>query len=232
MSTERTRILYGRRRGRRLRPHRERLVTERLPRLAIDLEQAPGDPAAWFPQPVAGVWLEVGFGGGEHLFAQATRHRDIGFIGCEPYINGVARLLAAIDGAPGAVPAENIRLFPDDARLLIERLPARSVERVFVLFPDPWPKARHRRRRFIAPAQLDQLARVLKPGGELRLATDHMEYLRWMLLHCGRHPAFEWLARTPADWRSRPDDAPPTRYEEKALAAGARCVYLRYRRRA
>ena len=231
MSTERTRILYGRRRGRRLRPHRERLVTELLPRLAVDLEQAPDDPAAWFPRPVAGIWLEVGFGGGEHLLAQATRHRDIGFIGCEPYINGVARLLAAIDGAPDEAPVDNIRLFPDDARLLIERLPARSVDRVFVLFPDPWPKARHHRRRFVATAQLDQLARILKPGGELRLATDHMEYLRWMLLHCGRHPAFEWLARSPADWRSRPADAPPTRYEEKALAAGARCVHLCYRRR-
>ena len=231
MTNDRKRILYGRRRGRRLRPHRQKLIDELLPQLAIDAEQVPTNPAALFGRPVTALWLEVGFGGGEHLLAQATRHRDIGFIGCEPYISGVARLLSAVDSAPESAPVDNIRILNDDARLLIECLPPRVIGRVFVLFPDPWPKSRHHRRRFIAPPQLDHLARIMMPGAELRLASDHMEYIRWMLFHCGRHPAFEWRARTPADWRVRPADAPPTRYEEKALARGARCVYLRFRRR-
>lgn len=231
MAKEDRRILYGRRRGRRLRPERARLLDRMLPVLALEPEALEGDPADWFPRPVRAVWLEVGFGGGEHLARQAAAHPDVGFIGCEPFMNGVAKLLAAIDAAPDDAPLDNIRVFPDDARTVLDRLPDRSLGRAFILFPDPWPKARHNRRRFVAPPQLDALARVMAPGAELRLATDHMDYLRWMLFHCLRHDAFEWLARSPADWRERPADWPPTRYEEKALQQGTACVYLRFRRR-
>ncbi len=231
MAKEDRRILYGRRRGRRLRPERARLLDRMLPVLALTPESLDGDPAGWFPRPVQALWLEVGFGGGEHLARQAASHPDIGFIGCEPFLNGVAKLFAAIDAAPEDAPLDNIRVFPDDARTVLDRLPDGCLDRAFILFPDPWPKARHNRRRFVARSQLDALARVMAPGAELRLATDHMDYLRWMLCHCLRHDAFEWLAREPADWRGRPADWPPTRYEEKALQRGAACVYLRFRRR-
>lgn len=223
------RTLYGRRRGRPLRPYRQALVDRLLPSLAIDLERMPKDPGALFAAPVRDLWLEVGFGGGEHLFHQAMRNPDVGFIGCEPFLNGVARLLAAIDKA--APPPANIRLFPDDARALLDRLPDACAGRVFVLFPDPWPKSRHHRRRFIAPPQLDLLARVMRPGAELRLATDHTDYLRWMLFHLLDHPAFRWCARGPEDWRRRGPDWPPTRYEEKALEQGIAPAYLRFERR-
>jgi tRNA (guanine-N7-)-methyltransferase len=141
----------------------------------------------------------------------------------------VAKLLAGVDAADP--PLGNIRLYPDDARALLAALPDASVGRVFVLFPDPWPKSRHHRRRFIAPPQLDLLARVMRPGAELRLATDHIDYLRWMLLCLLDHPAFRWCARGPADWRGRPADWPPTRYEEKALEKGLVPAYLRFERR-
>jgi tRNA (guanine-N7-)-methyltransferase len=224
------RILYGRRRGRRLRPYRQAQVDRILPQIAVDMERLAEAPTALFPRPVRDVWLEVGFGGGEHLYRQSRLHPDIGFIGCEPFLNGVARLIAEID--EGGTPPDNIRVYADDARALLERLPAASIGRVFVLFPDPWPKSRHQRRRFVAPAQLDALARVMRPGAELRLATDHMGYLRWMLFHCLAHDAFRWLADGPGDWRVRPADWPETRYEAKALARGDFCAYLRFERRA
>lgn len=232
MSDTQQRILYGRRRGRRLRPARQRLVDALLPRLNVDLSRAPADPRGWFGRAVREVWLEVGFGSGEHLAAQAAAYPDVGFIGCEPYLNGVAKLLTAIGEDGNDARLDTIRILMDDARPLLDHLAAGSLGRCFVLFPDPWPKTRHHRRRFIAPAQLDRLARLLAPGAELRIATDHMGYLRWILQHCLAHPDFEWLARRAADWRVRPFDWPPSRYEEKALARGAACVYLRFRRRA
>ncbi len=225
---ERRPILYGRRRGRPLRPGRRALLETLLPRLSIALPaRGPLDPATLFPARPRACWLEVGFGAGEHLLAQARAHPDVGLIGCEPFINGVARLLSAIADDPPA----NLRLLADDARPLIDLLAEGSIERMFVLFPDPWPKTRHHARRFIGPANLDPIARILADHAELRLATDHAEYARWMLEHLGRHPAFEWTARGPADWRERPADWPETRYEAKARARGARPVFLRYRRR-
>jgi tRNA (guanine-N7-)-methyltransferase len=224
-----TRKLYGRRRGRRLRAKRQEQVDRLLPQISIDLAQLPETPAALFARPVRDVWLEVGFGGGEHLLHQARLHPDIGFIGCEPFINGVARLIADIDEG-GAAPG-NLRVLVDDARALIDRLPPASIGRVFVLFPDPWPKSRHHRRRFIAPEQLDALARVMRPAAELRIATDHVDYLRWILRHCLAHDGFRWLVDGPADWRTRPADWPPTRYEGKALSQGDPCAYLRFARR-
>ncbi len=220
-----TRRLYGRRHGKKLRPRRRALNDELLPRLRIE----PGpdlDPARLFDHGPAQVWLEVGFGGGEHLAAQARMRPDVGLIGCEPYINGVASLLALIDSEG----LTNIRLHDDDARMLMDCLAEASISRFFLLFSDPWPKARHHKRRFVNPETLDACARILADGAELRLATDDMSYCRWMLGHLSRHNAFEWLARRPGDWRRRPDDWPPTRYEAKAIKQGRAPVFLRYRR--
>ena len=170
------RILYGRRRGHRLRPERRRLLTERLPELEIRLpESGRLDPAQ-----LAGgraLWLEIGFGGGEHLIWQAKAHPEVLLIGCEPYINGVARLLALAEAAG----LGNIRLLVDDARLLLRALPDACLERIFVLFPDPWPKSRHHKRRIVNPETAAAFARLLVQGGEVRLATDDMDYGRAML---------------------------------------------------
>ncbi len=218
---------YGRRRGKKLRPGRVTLVEDLLPKLRVPSGGAPFDPAGLFPDPVSDVWLEIGFGAGEHLADQAQAHPDIGFIGCEPFINGVSTLLAQIAERD----LTNIRLHDDDARLLLPRIKAGSVGRVYLLYSDPWPKKRHWNRRFVQMATLDELARVLRPGGVFRFATDHMGHARWALWHAARHPAFEWTARGPADWRTRWADGFPTRYEEKGLAGDKR-VYLEFRRRA
>ncbi|MEE3626251.1 tRNA (guanine(46)-N(7))-methyltransferase TrmB [Nitrospirillum sp. BR 11752] len=170
----------------------------------------------------------MGFGGGEHLAEQAAANPDIGFIGCEPFINGVANLLQHVEAKDLS---GNIRICPDDARPILDALPEASVGRVFVLFADPWPKLRHAERRFIGPANLPRLARVLKDGAELRLATDDQQLCRWMLEHAWRYPDFEWLADKAADWRVPPADWVQTRYEQKALEAGRVPVYLRFRRR-
>jgi tRNA (guanine-N7-)-methyltransferase len=166
----------------------------------------------------------VGFGGGEHLVAQATLNPSTGFIGCEPFENGVAKLLSQA----GAQGLSNIRVHMNDARGVLERLPGACLERVFVLFPDPWPKLRHHKRRFIQPGSLEELARVLKPGGELRFATDHPDQARWVLMHVLADRRFSWPVRSAADWRDPPEDWVATRYERKALAAGRPCVYLRF----
>ena len=176
----------------------------------------------------AEIWLEIGFGGGEHLAAQALAHPDIGFIGCEPFINGVATLLAAIE-ADGM---ENIRILHDDARPYLDTLPDHSIDRVFLLFSDPWPKKKHHRRRFVNQDNLARLARVMKPGADLRFATDDMDFARWTLERLPRHRDFIWIVDGPGDWRERPGDAVVTRYETKALSAGKSCVYLTFRRKA
>jgi tRNA (guanine-N7-)-methyltransferase len=223
------RVLHGRRQGPKLRPGRRLLLAEQLPVLGFGVE--PGrslDPSALFaPRPRA-VWLEIGFGGGEHLAAQAAAHPEVGCIGVEPFINGVARLLALV----AAQGLNNVRVLMDDARLLLKALPDAAIERAFVLFPDPWPKLRHHKRRIVNPATVADLARVIRPGGELRLATDDPGYRRWMLATLLAEPRFAWLAERASDWRERPDDWPATRYEQKALAAGRRPVFLRFRRAA
>jgi tRNA (guanine-N7-)-methyltransferase len=185
------------------------------------------DPKALFPDPVTEVWLEVGFGGGEHLAAQARRHPQVGLIGCEPYVNGVARLLSLVEGDR----LTNLRVFDNDARLLLDRLADASIDRVFVLFSDPWPKKRHQKRRFIGEETLRGLARVMRDGGLLRFASDEMGYVRWTLEHLHRNPDFLWAANRPEDWRRPPADGAETRYETKARAAGRTCVYLDFRRR-
>jgi tRNA (guanine-N7-)-methyltransferase len=222
------RLLYGRRRGRPLRQGRRLLTASLLPRIAISLpDQRPLDPRTLFAAPSAAVWLEIGFGAGEHLAAQAEQHPEIGFIGCEVFENGIARLVGDI----ARCGLGNIRIFADDARGLLDCLAPASLGRVFILFPDPWPKLRHHKRRLIARATLDRLAIDMQPGAELRLATDDPGYLTWMLELLTAHPDFGWTARTPADWRERATDWPATRYEEKARAAGRMPVFLRFIRR-
>ena len=227
MDDARRRTLHGRRRGKKLRAGQQSLLDTLLPRLLlalpadaadkIDLAQAFGGKL-----PTDGIWLEVGFGAGEHLVWQAEQHPGVGLIGCEPYMNGVAKCLAQIERTGVA----NIRLFTDDARFVMAALPPRSLSRVFVLFPDPWPKTRHHKRRFVQRENLDLLADLMIGGAELRLATDDPSYLPWMIEHACTHPAFAWLAERPADWRERPADWPPTRYERKMLA-GHKPVFLR-----
>lgn len=223
------RRFHGRRRGRKLRPGLERLLETTLPDVAVRLPEGggPADPREFFAGGVRDVWLEIGFGAGEHLAWQAAEHPQTGLIGAEPYLNGVARLLADI--ARGGL--TNIRILPDDVRPLLERLPDASLARVFILFPDPWPKRRHNRRRIVNPANLDMLARVMADGAELRLATDDQDYLVWILRHLNAHPAFDWLAERADDWRARPDDWPDTRYEGKNRSGGPGPTFLRYRRR-
>lgn len=222
--------LFGRRHGRRLRPGRRRLVETLLPRLGVAVPDGadPLDPRTLFRPPPADVWLEIGFGAGEHLAHQAATHPAVGFVGCEPFVTGVAGLLARVDEAG----LDNVRIFDGDARVLLAGLAEASLGRVFALFPDPWPKARHHRRRLVGPETLDLLARAMKDDAEFRFASDDMGYVRWTLGHVGRHPAFAWTARRPADWRRRPAGGVETRYEAKARARGAACVHLVFRRRA
>jgi tRNA (guanine-N7-)-methyltransferase len=222
------RVFYGRRKGHRLRDRRRALLEAYLPRIGITLP-APGtefDPKSVFSKRPSEVWLEIGFGSGEHLVHQARAHPNTGFIGCEPYVNGVASLVRAIDDQG----LSNIRIYPDDVRDLFDRLAAASIARVYLLFPDPWPKTRHHKRRLVNAANLDFLAHLMEDGAEFWFATDHDGYCRWTLAHLLRHPEFDWLAERPRDWR-RPSGTPATRYEMKSARAGHGSTYLRFRRR-
>ena len=217
---------YGRRKGHRLRSHHAGLMADLLPRLRVQQDAPIPAPAALFAEPVTDVWLEIGFGGGEHLLAQATAHRDVGFLGCEPFVNGMAKLLAGIEERELA----NVRVHDADAALLLPRLPAASIGRAFILYPDPWPKRRHRKRRFVSDATLGALARVLKPGAILRFATDIDDYAAWTLARVARSADFVWEAENADDWRVAWPDWPSTRYEAKALREGRRPSYLTFRR--
>jgi len=213
---------FGRRKGPALSAYQAGLLETLLPRLRLALE-AGRDPQRYFSGEVSEVWLEVGFGGGEHLLWQAQANPRVGLIGAEPYVSGIAKLLSKLGGAETI---SNLRLYTEDATDIIESLPDASLSRVFVLFPDPWPKTRHHKRRFIQMAMLDQLVRVMKQGAELRFATDDNGYLVWTLERLAAHRAFVWLATRADDWRTRPFDWPETRYEAKAIKAGAACTYL------
>jgi tRNA (guanine-N7-)-methyltransferase len=198
-----------------------------LPRLRIDVEgRGRLEPRTLFPQPVSEVWLEVGFGGGEHLAGLAARHPQIGFIGAEPFLNGIAKLLVAIEDNN----IDNIRIFDGDGRLLLANLQDGSIARLFILYPDPWPKRRHAKRRLLDPDTITELHRVLAPGAELRVASDSGDYISWSLRIVLAHGGFDWLAEGPADWHRPPSDWCQTRYEAKALAAGRRPHYLRFAR--
>ena len=216
--------LYGRRKGRPLHVRKSRLMDELLPKLELTL---PVDgKLVWqslFMQQPKALWLEIGFGGGEHLAAQALRHPAIGFIGSEPFVNGIASLLDHLDRAS----IGNVRVFPNDARLLLDALPDASVERCYILFADPWPKAKHAERRFVGSENVPRLARVLKPMGELRLATDDARLADWMLVQMRSSLDFDEIYNAPVP----PGDWVPTRYEQKAIKAGRGPVYRAYRRR-
>lgn len=222
------RKFYGRRKGRQLRKGQQALLDDLLPRIAIALPPSGLiEPARLFAPPLREIWLEIGFGGGEHMAQQAKANPGIGFIGCEVFENGVASMLAHVrdDGL------KNVRIHPEDARDLLPLLPSQSIDRLFLLFPDPWPKKRHANRRFINRENLDRLADFLTDGAEFRVGSDDPNYIAWALAHVTAHPAFQWLAEGPDDWRLRPADWPETRYERKALKAGRKPAYLRFRRR-
>jgi tRNA (guanine-N7-)-methyltransferase len=218
---------YGRRKGPKLRARQAGLLETLLPTLALTPE--PGrDPRKYFAGGAAltDVWLEVGFGAGEHLAWQAEAQPRVGLIGAEPYVAGMAKLLSRIADTN----LRNIRLYTEDVRDVIAAAPDASFGRIFILFPDPWPKTRHHKRRFIQIQTLDELARVMRKGAELRFATDDAGYLDWALERFCAHGAFRWMAESAADWRARPPDWPETRYEAKALKAERQCAYLRFSR--
>ena len=216
------RKLYGRRKGPKLSARQAGLRRTLLGELAYDPSQ---EPFRQFPNSVRELWLEVGFGAGEHLIWQAKAHPDVGMIGAEPYEMGMAKILTKLEENP----LNNVRLFEGDGRDILEKLPDASLSRFFLLFPDPWPKTRHHKRRFLQMEMLDALARVLKPGAELRFATDDKSYLPYALERLMVHPGFDWLAEGPSDWKGRPSDWPPTRYETKAIKGPP--TFLRFRRR-
>ncbi|WP_428407161.1 tRNA (guanosine(46)-N7)-methyltransferase TrmB [Hyphococcus sp.] len=217
--------LYGRQQDKPLKRRQQRLMETLLPRISVPME-GPIDPAALFPL-AEEIHLEVGFGGGEHLAWQAARHPQNGYIGAEPFNNGVGKLLGLVDEAE----LQNVRIHHGDARPLLEALPDASLTRLYVLHPDPWPKKRHFKRRMISPWFFAEAARLLKPGGELRIASDIRDYIRWTLMHAQNAPQFEWTAERAADWKNRPDDWPQTRYEAKSLREGRTPAYLVFRRK-
>jgi tRNA (guanine-N7-)-methyltransferase len=222
------RAFFGRRKGHALKPQQAALFETLLPRLALDLDApAPEDLTTLFPQPIEAVRLEIGFGGGEHLIAEAERAPRTGFIGVEPFINGMAKALAAIDARGLA----NIRLHFGDAILLLAWLPAHSLVRIDLLYPDPWPKRRHWKRRFVQDATLAQIARILQPGGEFRFVTDWPDYAAWTLRHLMHARDFEWVAERADDWRLPWPGFTSTRYEAKAKREGRVPCYLIFRRR-
>jgi tRNA (guanine-N7-)-methyltransferase len=218
----RERTLYGRRRGKKLRAGQEALLGTLLPKLLVKLPLSA--PLFGKSGGDGEIWLEIGFGAGEHLVWQAEQRPDVMLLGCEPFINGVAKCLAHIERTG----VTNVRLFNDDARLLMAALPERSLSRVFILFPDPWPKTRHHKRRFMQMDTFDQLERVKKRCAELRFASDDAGYVEWTLERLIAHPGFEWTATRSSDWQTRPADWPPTRYEAKLLHG--KPAFLKFRR--
>ena len=222
-----TEAFYGRRHGKTLRPVQAGALERLLPRLRLDLAQpCPADPRALFGVPVGTLRLEIGFGGGEHLHLEAGRHPEAGFIGIEPFVNGMAKLAALLDEEA----RPNLRLYDDDATRVLDWLPRASVDGIDLFYPDPWPKKKHWKRRFVSAANLDRFARVMKPGAVFRFASDIDTYVDWTLLACRAHPAFDWLAASPLDWRTPYEGWPGTRYEAKALREGRTPAYLTFRR--
>lgn len=218
---------FGRKRGRRLSARQQALIDEVLPRLVLErADPCPRSVRTLFAAPVEAVWLEIGFGGAEHLLWQARHNPNAGLVGVEVFEDGVVKALAGIAEQQLA----NVRLSREDARDVLRWLPAASLDRAFILFPDPWPKKRHVKRRLINVALLDLLARAMKPGAELRIGTDIGDYARTILAAIRAQGGFAWQAKGPRDWRERGADWPQTRYEAKALKEGRRCYFLRFRR--
>ena len=218
---------FGRRKGHKLRLHQTDLVENLLPRLALDIAgPSPPDLAGLFDPPAGDVRLEIGFGGGEHLIAEARAFPDTGFIGCEPYVNGMAKILTQIE----AHNIRNIRLFAGDAAELLAWAPPHALARIDLIHPDPWPKRRHWKRRFVQDATVAAMARVLKSEGEFRFVTDIDDYAAWTLRYLSRSADFVWTAERASDWRLPWADYTMTRYGRKAEREGRRAAYLRFRK--
>ncbi len=224
------RRFYGRRRGPRLSARQQRLLEEGLARLSIDRERlrASGDldPTTLFDRPMRAFALEIGFGKGEHLAERAKAEPDLGLLGAEPYLNGVVGLIDRVTRDR----LDNIRIHPDDARDLLEALAPASLEHVWLLHPDPWPKRRHARRRFVNPEGLDLVARALRPGGLFTVVSDDPVYIRWTAMRMSERTDFDWQALGPEDWRRPPPDWVETRYARKAAREGRADVFFQYRR--
>jgi tRNA (guanine-N7-)-methyltransferase len=221
----RRRALYGRSRGKTLRQRHARLMRETLPAAEIGPRDL-ADPSALFDFSPREIWVEIGFGGGEHLLDQAAAQPDIGFIGCEPFINGIAKLLAGVDERGLA----NVRIHSGDAGALIAAMRPGFLSKVFCLYPDPWSKRRHNKRRLISPDIIADLARAMRPGGEMRFASDIDDYCGWTLRRFLDSKCFSWQARHARDWREPWPQWRATRYEEKARREGRTSSYLTFLR--
>lgn len=218
---------FGRRKGKPLSPSRTRLMDESMPELALDLtEPAPQDLRTLFAAPVESICLEVGFGGGEHLLHRARENPTVGFIGVEPFVTSLAKVVTTV--VEEQIP--NIRVYGDDAINVLDWLPEASIDLAYQLYPDPWPKKRHWKRRFINEQNLDRYARAIKPGCEFRFASDIDTYVDWALRHCRDHAAFDWQAEVDQDWKTPWANWPSTRYEAKAFREGRVPRYLTFKR--
>jgi len=216
---------FGRRHGKTIRPRQSEALAELLPALRLDLSSPPpGDLAELFPVPVQQVRVEIGFGGGEHLLHESGRFPETGFIGVEPFVNGMATMLRTLQGDP----RRNIRLHDNDAAEVLDWLPAGSISEIDLLYPDPWPKKKHWKRRFVNPGNLGRIARVLAPGGVFRFASDIGHYVNWTLLEVAGNGRFEWRAGSADDWRAPYEGWPGTRYEAKAIREGRTPAYLTF----
>jgi len=218
---------FGRRRGRPLRQHQEQSYEAGQIEYGLDLSQpAPSPLSALFRAQVKEVRLEIGFGGGEHLLHRARENPQVGYIGVEPFINGMAKVMAALALAP----LDNLRLYGEDAVHVLDWLPSASLSGIDLFYPDPWPKRKHWKRRFVSQTNLARFHRYLSPGGIFRFASDIDHYVNWTLIECARHGGFEWIANSADDWRKPYEGWPGTRYEAKALREGRTPAYLRFRR--
>ncbi|WP_192179143.1 tRNA (guanine(46)-N(7))-methyltransferase TrmB [Mesorhizobium amorphae] len=219
---------FGRRRGKTIRPQQAAALESGLGIYGLDLSvESPAELRKLFKADVSAVRLEIGFGGGEHLLHRATEAPGTGFIGVEPFVNGMAKLMKAVNEKPLA----NLRVHDDDATRLLDWLPQASLDGIDLLYPDPWPKKKHWKRRFVGPSNLDRFAKVLKSGGKFRFASDIDSYVNWTLLNCRAHGAFAWRAQAAADWHRPYEGWPGTRYEAKAIREGRRPAYLTFIRK-
>jgi tRNA (guanine-N7-)-methyltransferase len=222
-----TEAFFGRRKGKPLREHQAERLSTLLPEFLIDLSVPPPvPPARLFPIETSRLRLEIGFGGGEHLIHRALEQHDTGFIGVEPFVNSMQKLLASVERSG----VRNVRVYNDDATQLLDWLPEACLDQIDLIYPDPWPKRKHWKRRFVSKVNLDRFHRVLKPEALFCFASDIDTYVNWTLLHCHDHGGFEWVAENAADWLTPYDGWPSTRYEAKARREGRSSAYLTFRR--
>jgi tRNA (guanine-N7-)-methyltransferase len=225
--TRATEAFYGRRKGKPLRGLQADRLETLLPEFLVDLESQPPQPLnALFPVETESLRLEIGFGGGEHLIHRAVENPTTGFIGVEPFVNSMQKLLAHVEEAG----ARNVRVYNDDATQLLDWLPDACLDQIDLLYPDPWPKKKHWKRRFVSKVNLDRFHRVLKPGALFCFASDIDTYVNWTLQHCRHHGGFAWMARNASDWLTPYAGWPSTRYEAKAKREGRSSAYLTFKR--